>query len=728
MAGIDRRKDRRVTTTNLAGSTEGVLQGEEIIVCDPVTGEIVGSVVGPVIIGNPDGTTPANTIPMFPAFTEALKAKLESVEADADVNPPLLTVEELAALDGTDARLFTPAQIDAAIAARATGDVLSVNGEIGNVVINSGNLPETDGKVLMLEEERVKLDGIGAGAQPLSIPGVVSGLDGYLGASNWRVSAAPAYTAPVTMKFIGAAVSWTNKPVTGTPGEFAGVPTRYCVDARTAVDIQLFGSVNTAADGTHRLLLRYNITANAVGEGGTWVVIPDSDISIATTGDKFSAVAAFPGAAKIDKLWIQLAGDAATGTTQSPKFTQVQATMNVAVNTAQAVASTPGTRLISILTQQSTYTGAPVGETEWRSGGGLNETTRWFHDFSRASQYQIKVNIGGASATGAILKFGYSTNAGSTWTPLPGATLDAYTSGTFDKIVGGGWLTPPAGVGPCLIRMTLENTTAGTISPTLRGLYMACDETEPTPFTIPAVDTFDKPVAFWHSAAVSWVIPTGTSELGGTAIRVPVDLRRISEVCLFVVTHAGAPAAGTVTRVEWSSTNGSDYAAITGTETAVDGALGQKVGAWAAVPAAAKLQELTWLRVASVATTSATASFRMVIALLKQETTAVLPNTGGGEITTYAEIGESQTGTITAPDADVVLCFNTAAISVNLLPLPRKTQIFWCFGGAISFFGGTGQTINGGGFTGLAGSASVPQVYTFARRASPNQTVWMRGR
>lgn len=136
------------------------------------------------------------------------------------------------------------------------------------------------------------------------------------------------------MSFVGPQLTWSAKPQTSTPAEFSGGPTRYRVDARKAVAIQLTGGVNIAADGTHRLLLQYNITADAVGEGGAWVTITGSDISIATTGDKASTVAAFPPAAKIENCWIRLAGDAVTGTTQSPKFTQVRALMWVAIDTS----------------------------------------------------------------------------------------------------------------------------------------------------------------------------------------------------------------------------------------------------------------------------------------------------------------------------------------------------------------------------------------------------------
>lgn len=727
MAGITRQKQRRVIDSNLVGADEGVLQAEMLAAFDG-TGEPVGFAIGPVDLADPDATTPANTLTVYPMFTPALKEKIDGIEAEAGVNPPLLSPEELAALDGTDPRTFTPAQVAAAIAARATGDVLTVNGEIGDVEITSGNLPEEDDKFFINQARLDKLDGIGAGAQPLSIPTVVSGLDGYLGAENWRANSGVAYTAPVTMTFVGSQSSWVNKPVTGTPGEFSSAPTRYRVDARGATDIQLFGSVNIAADGTHRLLLRYNITADAVGEGGTWVVITDSDISIATTGDKVSAVAVFPDAAKIDNLWIQLAGDAATGTTQSPKFTQVRAVMNVAVDTAASVASTQRSRVIAVIPASTTYTGAPVGETEWRSAGGIGETCRWFADFSRTSQYQIKVRVGGASTNGAILHFEYSTDGGSTWTPLSGATLSAYTTSAFDKLVGGGWLTPPAGVGACMVRMTLENTTAGTISPVLSALYMVCDETEPTPFTAPKVAVFTQPLPFGHAVNQSWVIPTGTNEIGGSGVRIPVDLRNVSEICIMLATQVGAPADGTVAQIEWSLTNnGSDFATIPGTPIAIDGALGQKVGAWATVPDAAKVQELTWLRATATATAGATTSFRMVAAIIKQLITAVLPNAGGGDATTYGEIGASTTGTITGPDVDVVLCFNTAAISVNLPAAPRKSQVYRCYGAALSFFGGAGQTIQGGNFTGAAGTLAIPKAYSFVRRLAPNDTVWTSG-
>lgn len=107
-----------------------------------------------------------------------------------------------------------------------------------------------------------------------------------------------------------------------------------------------------------------------------------------------------------------------------------------------------------------------------------------------------------------------------------------------------------------------------------------------------------------------------------------------------------------------------------------------------------------------------------------------LPSASSGGATTYAEVATGTTGTINAPDADIVLCFNTAAIGINLPIAPRNSQVFWCYGGLITFYGGpvgSGQTLNGGSFTSSAGTSTVPSVYPFVRRLSPNQLTWVRG-
>lgn len=724
MAGITRQKQRGVVDTNLVGATEGVLQ-RELLAAFNSSGDPVGFAIGPMVPGNTDATTPANTLPVYKFFTAALKDKLDGIEAGAEVNPPAATSEEIANLSETGSRLISPAQLGDIIGALGASGVEDVNGDTGpHITLNLGNIPEVDDKIVYLQAERDKLATVQAYASDDQTgTEMVIAIDSVIG-TDWHANSATVYTAPVNMTFIGPQASWASKPVSSTPAEFTGAPTRYRVDARNAVSIQLSGSVNIAADGTHRLLLQYNITADSVGEGGTWVTITGSDISIATTGDKQSTVATFPVAAKIENCWIRLAGDAATGTVQSPKFTQVRAVMTVAVNTAAAQSSTARRRVLSIIPPATTYTAAPVGVSEWRSGGGIGETTRWFVDFSRCSQYQIKFNSG-ASANGCTLTFDYSTDGGSTWTALSGASINAYSASTTDKTLG--WLAPPSGIGACLVRMNCNNTTAGTISPALRGVYMVLDETVATPFSVPATAVLTQPVSFGHAANISWVIPTDTNELLGFQTHIPVDLRKVTDICLALATAVGAPAAGTTAQLEYS-TDDSTWLPISGTAVAIDGAIGQKMGSWAAVPSDARVPDLVWLRCTVTASTGATSSFRMTAVMLRQEITVILPSSGGTTAeTTIGEIASTTTGTITGPDYDVVLCYNSAAISVNLPGLPRKTQVYFLYGAAITFFGGTGQTLQGSSFTAAAGTLALPTNVPFMRRPSA-PTVWCTGR
>ena len=146
MAGITRQKQRGVVDTNLVGADEGVLQRETLLAFNSA-GAPVGYAVGPMVPDNPDATTPANTLPVYKFFTAALETKLNGIEDSADVNPPAATDEEIANLTETGLRLISPAQLGTAIGTHAAAGVTSLNGDDGDITLNTSNIPEAGDKV-----------------------------------------------------------------------------------------------------------------------------------------------------------------------------------------------------------------------------------------------------------------------------------------------------------------------------------------------------------------------------------------------------------------------------------------------------------------------------------------------------------------------------------------------------------------------------------------------------
>lgn len=140
------------------------------VLTDPATGAAIGFKLG--------GATDAlwNAVALIELFTTALKAKLDAIEAGAQVNPDQVTHAEIDAHTGTALRSWSPADVAYAISALGAAAVVSVFGRSGVVVAGAGDytadqITDTANKVLMTTTERAKLAGVGAGANVTSVAG-----------------------------------------------------------------------------------------------------------------------------------------------------------------------------------------------------------------------------------------------------------------------------------------------------------------------------------------------------------------------------------------------------------------------------------------------------------------------------------------------------------------------------------------------------------------------------
>lgn len=231
--------------------------------------------------------------------------------------------------------------------------------------------------------------------------------------------------------------------------------------------------------------------------------------------------------------------------------------------------------------------------------------------------------------------------------------------------------------------------------------------------------------------------PAAATELGGSMRRKKVNLQTATKVrCQLNVGIAGAagsyarPQYSTLTNPSLADTDWTDFHA-----SALDmamGTTGMKYPNSITIPSGAKVNNV-WIRFKGVGGDAAADPVISQISMFfeLESLKGAKGDTGdkgdpGSAITTRASMSAGGD----PPDADAVNMTNTAAVTVNMpaLALARTAISFRLAktgGGAVTFQGGSGRTIDGGSFTANHGTATAPIVYTFVSNPdSPSQ--WLR--
>ena len=593
------------------------------------------------------------------------RTKLLGIAEGAAVLPPQVSAEERTAGDGVAIRSFTPEDVAVMAAAfggggGGSGAISSVFGRIGAITAqngdyNAGQITDTGSKVLMTVAERTKLSGIADGAEVNTVASV-HGRTGTVASATGDYNADQ--ISDTASKVLMTAAERTK--LTGIAANADTRPAQVSAPERSA--------------GTETALRSFSpsdVAAMASIHGGG--------------GGGGAVTSVFGRVGDVDAESGDYSADLIAETTTAKIMTDVERSKLAAIESGaqvNTVTSVHG-RTGAVTAGSSDYTAAQIAETASRL---------WLVPAERAklggieAGAQVNTVTSVAGRTGAIVVSKADVALGNVTNDAQLKASLAYSAKTTpvatDKLV----ILDSADGQPKTI--TYAQTSSGT----------------PAEFA----------VAYPAGSPTQTNIPATATEVSGT--RIPVDLRDASSVFLSCNVSNAATGGGTA-YWRYSTDGGSSWSDLTLTVSLTTNGL--KSSTEQAPPAPSKINNClvaVWTAGGNTTDDPTLSALQLHVRRAAVGLKGAQGDQGppGNSNPTTAVLTGS--GTVSCPDADIVVIRNTGAMTINLRPgLLRTTVIFSLRGGSnnVSFFGGTGHTIEGGGFTVTSGTATAPVRVTF---------------